>query len=136
MRTWSTVGIGMLSGLIVMMGSAMMNAGADTAAHAAGQGADGATGRYVMAVGGATQNQNDLVWVLNEHKPNANLKRSDAKVVKPDVVSLCLYKAAENGKKMQLVGVRDIAYDIEMFEMNQESPTPTEIIKELSKNLK
>ena len=75
-------------------------------------------GKYALAVGGSEPNRNDLIWVLHEHPQ----PKRGGPFQKPNQITLCLYKAEKQGEKMKLVAARDIAYDIELQNLNQEQP--------------
>ena len=115
--------MGIAAGMILMFGCMGVMAGREPAAHAAPQGVDN-QGRFALAVGGSEANRNDLLWVLHEHPPHPSLRpaRGADVFAKPNQITLCLYKAERQGEKMKLVAARDIAFDIEFQNLNQESP--------------
>lgn len=133
---WAYFAMGIMSGLILVLGYALLMSAHDNRAWAA-QSVD-SNSKFVLAVGGSQQGINDIVWVLHEHPPHPGLKtrEEDNKVLKNSRISLCLYKAARNGEAMKLMAARDIAYDVEFMDFNQEKPTVREIIETLSKQIK
>ena len=136
MQKWTYFSMGIMAGLILLLGGALLVQGREPAAYAM-QGVDN-QGKYAMGIGGSAQGLNDLVWVLHEHPPLPGLRDrgtdDDNRVMKPMAVSLALYKVAENGRKMELVSVRDIAYDVEIQDWRTEPPVK-EIIALLKKQL-
>jgi hypothetical protein len=123
MRTDHRFWMGITAGLVVMFGGMQLKQGREPAAHAAPQGVDN-QGKFALAVGGSEANRNDLLWVLHEHPPHSDLRPARGGVVfsKPAQITLCLYKAEKQGEKMKLMAARDIAFDIEFQNLNQESP--------------
>jgi len=119
----NNVWMGIIAGMILMFGCTNFMQGRELAAPAAPQGVDN-QGRFALAVGGSEANRNDLLWVLHEHPPHPMLKpaRGGDEFTKANQITLCLFKAERQGEKMKLVAARDIAYDIEFQNLNQESP--------------
>jgi hypothetical protein len=136
MQKWTFFTMGLMAGLILLLGGALLMQGRESTAHAAPmQGVDN-QGKFVMAVGGSEPNRYDMLWVLNEHPPHPKLKPErgdDAGFMKQNQITLCLYKIERQGEKMKLVAARDIAYDIEFQDLGQESPTAKEVYQTLSK---
>jgi hypothetical protein len=137
MQKWTYFTMGIMAGLILLLGGALLVQGREPTAFAM-QSVDN-QGKYVMGIGGSAQGLNDMVWVLHEHPPLPGLKprgeEDDTRIQKGNRVSLCLYQIAENGRKMKLVSVRDIAYDVEIIDFMSEPPV-RDIIATLKKNLK
>jgi hypothetical protein len=131
MQKWTFFSMGVMAGLILLLGGALLAQGREPTAYAAMQGVDN-QGKFIMGIGGSEPSKNDMLWVLHEHKPMATGVRTgdegDAKVMKNTRMALCLYKITKNGDSMKLIAVRDIAYDIELLEFNQETPKVKEII--------
>jgi hypothetical protein len=75
-------------------------------AQAQAAAADGSeVGPAMMGIGGSTQNQNDLCWVLFRDKARKRQK------IDHDRFTLCLYRAINNGQAFDLVDVREVTYD-------------------------
>ena len=127
MRTESNFWKGMAAGLaLLFVGMHLLQGCAD--AHAM-QGVDN-QGKFTLAVGSSEPNRYDMLWVLHEHPPHPKLKaRGEEKVglTKGTQISLGLYKIEKQGEKMKLVAMRDIAYDIEIQDLGQGSPTAKEV---------
>ena len=138
MQKWTYFTMGMMAGLILLLGGALLMQGREPVAHAMMQGVDN-QGKFTLAVGSSEPNRYDMLWVLNEHQPHAKLRargEDDAGILKSTQMSLCLYKIERQGEKMKLIAARDIAYDIELQDFNQESPTAKEVIEALRKRMK
>ncbi len=133
MRSGTNFWMGITAGLVLMFGGTQLMQGREPAAHAAPQSVDN-QGKYTLAVGGSEPNRYDMLWVLHEHPPYAKLKpeRGEDSFMKPTQITLCLYKIEKQGEKMKLIAARDIAYDIEYQNLNQEHPD----VKYVCQNLK
>jgi hypothetical protein len=137
MQKWTYFSMGIMAGLILLLGGALLMQGREPAAHAM-QSVDN-QGKFTLAVGSSEANRYDMLWVLHEHPPHPKLKvrgEDDAGILKGTQMSLCLYKIERQGEKMKLVAARDIAYDIELQDFNQETPTAKEVLKSLSGRMK
>lgn len=137
MQKWTYFTMGIMAGLILLLGGALLMQGRETTAHAM-QGVDN-QGAFIVATGSSEPNRYDMLWVLHKHLPHPKLKvrgEEDSGVLKGELMSLCLYKIERQGEKMKLVAVRDMAYDVELRDYNQESPTAKEVLKVLSQNMK
>jgi hypothetical protein len=136
MQKWTYFSMGIMAGLILLLGGALLMQGREPSAYAAPmQGVDN-QGKFTVAVGSSEPNRYDMLWVLHEHPPHPKLKvrgeDGDAGIMKGQLMSLCLYKIERQGEKMKLVAARDIAYDIELQDYNQETPTAKEVLKVLT----
>ena len=120
MRTKLGFGTGIAAGLVLMFGGMQLLQGCSNA-HAM-QGLHN-QGKFTLAVGGSEPNRYDMLWVLHEHPPHPKLRKDrgeDAGFMKSNQITLCLYKVERQGEKMKLVAARDIAYDIEFQDLNQQ----------------
>jgi hypothetical protein len=137
MQKWTYFSMGIMAALVLILGGALLVQGREPAAHAM-QGVDN-QGKFTLAVGGSEPNRYDMLWVLNEHQPHPKLRlRGDDEqgILKGTQITLCLYKIERQGEKMKLVAARDIAYDIELQDFNQEPPTAKEVLDTLKKRMK
>jgi hypothetical protein len=98
----SGVSIGLLGALVALASnrSVFPPAEAQTAQSDAGG------CQVVLGTGGATNNTNDLCWLFFKEKAKDRSGREF------DRYSLCLYKAIKNGEAFDLVGERDVTYDM------------------------
>ena len=137
MQKWTYFSMGIMAGLILLLGGALLMQGRETTAHAAMQAVDN-QGKYILATGSSEPNRYDMLWVLHEHAPHPKLKargEEAAGILKQTQMTLCLYKIERQGEKMKLVAARDIAYDIELQDYNQETPTAKEVLETLKKRM-
>jgi len=124
MRTGTNFWPGITAGAVLMFGGMQLMQGREQAANAAVQSVDN-QGKFTLAVGGSEANRYDMLWVLHEHPPHPKLKPErgeDPGFMKQNQITLCLYRVEKQGEKMKLVAARDIAYDIEFQDLNQEAP--------------
>ena len=137
MQKWTYFTMGIMAGLILLLGGALLSQGRESTAYAM-QGVDN-QGRFSLATGSSEPNRYDMLWVMHEHDPHPKLRLrgdDDAGILKPKQITLCLYKIERQGERMKLVAARDIAYDIELQNYNQETPTVKEVLDTLKKGMK
>ena len=138
MQKWTYFSMGIMAGLILLLGGALLMQGREPAAYAM-QGVDN-QGKFTVATGSSEPNRYDMLWVLHEHQPHPKLRirgeEADAGVMKGTQITLCLYKIERQGEKMKLVAARDIAYDIELQDYNQETPTAKEVLDTIKRKMK
>lgn len=137
-QKWTFFAIGAMAGIIAILSFALALQTMTPKAHAQGGADNNPAAGIIVATGGSQQNINDVCWVLIKH-PNDGAAAgggdgttSASKVMdKKEYLSLACYKVEDNGKKMKLVGIRNITWDIDLIELNNEKPTVMEIIKAL-----
>ena len=138
MQKWTYFSMGVMAALILLLGGALLMQGREQMAYAAPQGVDN-QGQFIVATGSSEPNRYDMLWILHKHAPHPKLKlRGDEEggIMKGEQITLCLYKIERQGEKMKLVAARDIAYDIELQDYNQESPTAKEVLETLKKRMR
>lgn len=122
----SGVAIGLLAALVAVTSSRsdLMAQAEAQAGPAAGGAGNGTT---VLGTGGASNNQNDLCWVLSRVKPAKG----------PERTVLAMYRAKRNGEFFDLEDVRMIDADLRVFELkgpaHSKDYTVEEILKKLPK---
>src|SRR6185503_21054881 len=138
MQKWTYFSMGVMAALILLLGGALLMQGREPMAYAAPQGVDN-QGQFIVATGSSEPNRYDMLWILHKHAPHPKLKlRGDEEggILKGEQITLCLYKIERQGEKMKLVAARDIAYDIELQDYNQENPTAKEVLETLKKRMR
>ncbi len=139
MQKWTYFSMGIMAGLILLLGGALLMQGREPAAHAVPMQSVDNQGQFLFAVGSSEPNRYDMLWVLHRHAPHPKLRirgEEDAGILKGEQITLCLYKVERQGEKMKLAAARDIAYDIELQDYNQENPTAKEVLETLKKRMK
>jgi len=120
------VAIGLLSAFVAFgccrtefIGQAEAQAG-----PGAGNGAGGPA--VILATGGATPNQNDLLWVFKQDKGKIRGQEYDRS-------SVSLYKASNNGASFDLVDTRETTWDGKPVQLNVAGHNKSLSPKELKK---
>ena len=141
MQKWSYFSMGIMAGIIAVLLTVVIGQNREPQAFAAtapaspAQAADNTGQGLMLATGGATANQPDILWVINKHKAVARAG-GDAKDVvsaKDERITLCCYQVLTGGRKIRLVGVRDISFDMDLMELENDKPTVKEIVEALRK---
>jgi len=134
---WTYVATGVMTGIIGVLGTIVIMQNREPQAYAAPatpQAADNTGQGLMLATGGATANQVDCLWVINKHKAPAH--SGDAKDIvsqKDDRITLCCYQVMTGGRKIKLVGVRDISFDLDLMELENDKPSVKDIVEALRK---
>ena len=119
----SGVAIGLLGALVAVASgrTPLPQAEAQTAQNDAG----GST--VVLGTGGATNNTNDLCWLFFKEKAKDRAGKEFERY------SLCLYRAVNNGQAFDLVGERDVTYDMKatLLPSNFKTAFPPKELKKL-----
>ena len=117
----SGVAIGLLASLVAVV-SAKTDYVAQAEAQAGPSAGSGAgNGGTIVATGGASNNQNDLCWVLTKVRPARG----------PERTVLALYRAERNGEQFNLKSVRMIDADLRLIELGKHEPSVGTILKSL-----
>ncbi len=121
----SGVAIGLLSALVAFASRSEFIHQADAqSGPAGGNGAGGPA--VILATGGATPNQNDLLWVFKQDKGKIRGQEYDR-------TSVSLYKAANNGASFDLVDTRETTWDGKPVQLNVAGHNKSLSPKELKK---
>ena len=135
MQKWTYFSMGVMAALILLLGGALLMQGREPMAYAAPQGVDN-QGQFIVATGSSEPNRYDMLWILHKHAPHPKLKlRGDEEggILKGEQITLCLYKVERQGEKMKLMAARDIAFDIEFQNLNQENPDAESVYENFKK---
>jgi hypothetical protein len=138
MQKWSYFSMGIMAGIIAVLFTVVVSQNREPQAYAAvapAQAADNTGQGLMLATGGATANQVDVLWVINKHKAVARAGGDSKDVVssKDERITLCCYQVLTGGRKIKLVGVRDISFDMDLMELENDKPTVKEIVEALRK---
>jgi hypothetical protein len=139
MQRWSYFSMGIMAGIILVLLTVVVMQNHDPAAYgapAAAQAVDNTGQGLMLATGGATANQADILWVINKHKPSARAgtggDSKDLVASKDERITVCCYQVI-GGRKIKLVGVRDISFDMDLMELENDKPSVKEIVEALKK---
>ena len=140
MQKWSYFSMGIMAGIIAVLFTVVVSQNREPQAYAApapaAQAVDNTGQGLMLATGGATANQADVLWVINKHKAAGGRAGADSKDVvasKDERITLCCYQVLVGCRKIRLVGVRDISFDMDLIELENDKPTVKEIVETLRK---
>ena len=136
MQKWSYFSMGIMAGIIAVLLTVVVLQNHEPQAHAASPQAADNTGQGLMlATGGATSQQADILWVINKHKAPARAGADTKDVVnsKDERITVCCYQVQTGGRKIKLVGVRDISFDLDLMELENDKPSVKDIVEALRK---
>ncbi len=136
-QKWTFFTIGIMAGMIALLSfSLLLQASQPTAYAAPTSGSADPSAGIVLATGGSQQNLNDICWVLYKRK-NTGQANADSGGTQDDItnkeslISLGCYQVTKNGKMMKLVGLRNVTYDMDLLEYQNERPNVSDIVKSL-----
>jgi hypothetical protein len=140
---WTFFTMGIMAGIITVLLVAVLMTHHEPPAFAempampaTPQTADNTGQGLMLATGASTSNQNDILWVIHKHKAPARAGGGDSKDVvasKDERITLCCYQVTIGGRKIRLVGVRDISFDMDLLELENDKPSVKEVVETLRK---
>lgn len=138
MQKWGFFSMGIMAGIIAVLLTALVMQNREPLAHAsAPQTVDGSTdGGLIIGTGASQQNQNDILWVVYK-RPSAKKAGADARDVvsqKNERITVAAYKIDVNGRQMKLAAVRDISFDLDLLQYQNDRPAVKDIVEEIRKN--
>src|SRR5437762_10013052 len=99
MQKWSYFSMGIMAGIIAVLFTVVVSQNREPQAYAATtpaspQAADNTGQGLMLATGGATSQQADILWVINKHKAVARAGGDSKDVVsaKDERITLCCYQ--------------------------------------------
>jgi hypothetical protein len=138
MQKWGFFSMGIMAGIIVVLFSALLMQQRESTAYAAvpaTQAADSGNGGLIMGIGASQQNQNDICWIVFKRnappKPGSDPK--DVVASKSERISLAAYQIGNGARSMKLAAVRDISFDLDILEVNNDKPSVKDIVETLRK---
>ena len=136
MQKWGFFSMGIMAGVIVVLLSALLMREREPQAYAAvPQAADAGSGGLIMGIGASQQNQNDICWIVYKHTvpPKAGSDPKDVVMQKTERISLAAYQISNGARGMKLAAVRDISFDLDILEINNEKPSVKDIVETIRK---
>lgn len=136
-QKWSFFAIGVMAGIIAVLGYALIVQAHGPKAHAqAGGGDTNPQAGITVATGGSQQNINDVCWILYKHQKPQKADDTGGTTAtdvtnKTEHLSLACYQVTNNARGLKLVGVRNISWDMDLLELNNEKPSVVDIVKAL-----
>ena len=145
-QKWTFFTIGIMAGIIAVLSFSLLLKASEPIALATpikGSGSSDPNAGLIMATGGSQQNLDDICWVLYKRKNTNSTAGTDGGgtvqdevTSKEELLTLGCYQVTKNGKYMKLVGLRNISYDMDLLEIQNERPSVSEIVKELRRQKK
>lgn len=139
MQKWSYFSMGIMSGLILLLLTVVVMQNHENKAYAfppaAVQATDNTGQGLMLATGGATSQQADILWVIHKHKATARAGADTKDIVnaKDERITLSCYQVLVGGRKIKLVGVRDISFDMDLIEWENDKPSVKDVVETLRK---
>ena len=127
--------MGLMAGVIVVLLTIIVMQDREPLAYATQAGGFSTGGDLMMRSGGSQPNIQDIIWVLQKkkmpRKPGA--EPNDIVANKTDHLILAGYQVMNQGRRMKLVAVRDISFDLDVPEYMNDKPAVRDIVLELKK---
>ena len=136
MQKWSYFSMGIMAGIIAVLMTVVVMQNHEPKAYAASQATDNTGQGLMLATGGATAQQADVLWVINKHKAPARAGAGDPKDIvnaKDERITLSCYQVTTGARKIKLVAVRDISFDQDLIELENDKPSVKDIVETLRK---
>ncbi|MBV8881824.1 MAG: hypothetical protein JO332_17835 [Planctomycetaceae bacterium] len=132
---WTYVATGVMTGIIGVLLTVVIAQNREPQAWAAPQSVDNTGNGLIIGTGGATTQTQDILWVIYK-RPGAASAGKDSALSKTEKITLCCYQVANGARNIKLVGARDISFDMDIVEYQNDKPHIKEIIEELKKSEK
>ena len=140
MAKWSYFSMGIMAGIIAVLLTVVVMQNREPIADAAMpatppfQTADNNGQGLMLATGGATSQQQDILWVIYK-RPAPRKAGADSKDItaKDERITVGCYQVQTGGRQMKLVAVRDISFDLDVLEWMNDKPHVKEIVEDLRK---
>ena len=132
---WMYFSTGIMAGIIAVLLTVLIGQNREPQAWAAPQSVDNTGAGLMMGTGGAQSQIQDILWVLYKRQAPTKGDKEGA-LQKSERITLCCYQVENGARKMKLVGVRDISFDMDVVEYGNDKPHVKDIIDELKKSEK
>lgn len=86
-----------------------------------------------MYSGGSQNNIQDVIWIVYKRAATATAGGKDSVLSKNEKITLCCYQVGNGARNVKLVAVRDISFDMDVYEYGNDKPHVKEIVEELKK---
>ena len=134
---WMYFSTGIMAGIIAVLLTVVIAQNREPqawAAPATPQGVDNTGAGLMMGTGGAQSQIQDILWVI--YKRQAPVKGDkEGALSKSERITLCCYQVENGARKMKLVGVRDISFDMDVVELENDKPSVKDIVEAIKKSL-
>jgi hypothetical protein len=131
---WMYFTTGIMAGIIAVLLTVVVAQNREPQAWAAPQSVDNTGAGLMMGSGGCQSQIQDICWVI--YKRAAPSKGDKEGVLsKSERITLCCYQVENGARKMKLVGVRDISFDVDLYELENDKPSVKEIVEAIKKSM-
>lgn len=130
---WTYVATGVMTGIIGVLLTVIIAQNREPQAWAAPQAVDNNQNGLIVTTGGATTSTQDVLWVLFKRPAPVVAGGKDSILSKAERITLCCYQIANGARNMKLAAVRDISFDMDLVEYNNDKPHVKDIVEDLKK---
>lgn len=145
MAKWTYFSMGIMAGIIAVLLTVVATDNRLPQAEASGlpatlppaalQGADNTGHGLMLATGGATSQQQDILWVIFKRPAPRKAGAASTDVTSKDErITLGCYQVSTGARNIKLVAVRDMSFDMDVVEYQNDKPHVKDIIDELKKS--
>jgi len=140
MQKWSFFSMGIMAGVIMVLLTVVVGQNREPKAYGAPtpvpQAVDNTGAGLMMGTGSATSQMNDILWVVYKHAVTRKAGGTEKDVTaKDERITLCCYQVANGARSIKLAAVRDISFDLDVVEWQNDKPHVKDIIEELKKTM-
>jgi hypothetical protein len=131
---WMYFTTGIMAGIIAVLLTVVIAQNREPQAWAAPQSVDNTGAGLMMGTGGAQSQINDILWVIYKRQAPTKGDKEGA-LSKSERITLCCYQVENGARKMKLVGVRDISFDVDVVELENDKPSVKDIVEAIKKSM-
>ena len=131
---WTYIATGVMTGIIGVLLTVVVSQNREPQAWAAPQATDNTGQGLMMGTGGAQTQTQDILWIIYKRAASSG---ADAKGVmaKAERITLCCYQIQNGARSIKLVAVRDISFDVDVVELENDKPSVKDIVEAIKKSL-
>ena len=129
--------MGIMAGIILVLLTVIVMRNGEReafAAPSAPQGVDNTGAGLMIGVGGSQTQTNDILWVINKHEGGGAAAGATGVATKGQRITLSCYQVSNGARFIKLVAVRDISFDQEIVELNNDRPRVKDIMDQLKRS--
>ena len=137
MQKWSFFTMGIMAGIILVLFTVILTQNREPKAYGAPvpQAVDNTGQGLMIGTGSATAQMNDVLWVIYKHAAARKGGTDSGVTAKDERITLCCYQVAQGARSIKLAAVRDISFDLDVVEWQNDKPHVKDIIEELKKSM-